>query len=149
MTRCRHITRLAPTTRAACTCLIRLRGGNPMRIAILPFIALAALLYGCGAAKPDPAAAQAPMPKPAPGEVVLAADSPKLREIKVESVTTAETPSDEVGSPGKVDVNPNRLAHVLLPLQVRIEKVYVKLGDAVRQGQTLLSLESPDADLAM
>jgi cobalt-zinc-cadmium efflux system membrane fusion protein len=120
-----------------------------MRIATLPIIAIAAILYGCSAAKPDPPASQTLVAKPAPGEVILAADSPKLREIKVESVATAETPSDEVGSPGKVDVNPNRVAHVLLPLQGRIEKVYVKLGDAVRQGQTLLSLESPDADLAM
>ena len=48
-----------------------------------------------------------------------------------------------------MEVNPNRVAHVLLPLQGRIAKVYVKIGDAVRQGQTLLELESPDADVAM
>ena len=64
----------------------------------------------------------------------------------MESVAIAETPSDEVGSPGKVEANPNRVAHVLLPLQGRIASVFVKIGDAVRQGQTLLELESPDAD---
>jgi cobalt-zinc-cadmium efflux system membrane fusion protein len=109
---------------------------------------LAVLSCGCGDDRPNPVVAPTPAPKTNSGEVFLPADSPKLREIKVEPVTFEETPSDEVGSPGKVEVNPNRVAHVLLPLQGRISRVFVKIGDAVRQGQTLLELESPDADLA-
>jgi membrane fusion protein, heavy metal efflux system len=119
-----------------------------MKITTLLLGIFSALLCGCGAGRPEAAIASTPPSKPTAGEVILPADSPKLREIKVESVAFEETPSDEVGSPGKVEVNPNRVAHVLLPLQGRIARVFVKIGDAVRQGQTLVELESPDADLA-
>jgi cobalt-zinc-cadmium efflux system membrane fusion protein len=119
-----------------------------MRFTLLPLIVLSAALCGCSGGQPDPVVSNTSAPKSNPAEVVLTSDSPKLREIKVENVTTADMPSDEVGSPGKVEVNPNRVAHVLLPLQGRIARVFVKIGDAVRQGQTLLELESPDADLA-
>jgi cobalt-zinc-cadmium efflux system membrane fusion protein len=120
-----------------------------MRLCLLSIVLAAITFVGCGDKRGDPVAAKTPIAKTNPDEVVLPSNSPKLREIKVETVATADAPSDEVGSPGKVEVNPNRVAHVLLPLQGRIAKVYVKIGDAVRQGQTLLELESPDADLAM
>jgi cobalt-zinc-cadmium efflux system membrane fusion protein len=80
--------------------------------------------------------------------VVLPPDSPKLSEIRVEAVRASEIPLDEVDAPGKIEVNPNRLAHVLLPLTGRIATVQVKLGDAVNEGQTLLTIESSDADAA-
>ena len=120
-----------------------------MKVSSLSFVLIAAALVGCGDKREEPIAAKTPIAKTNPDEVVLAPDSPKLRGIKVEPVATAEAASDEVGSPGKVEVNPNRVAHVLLPLQGRIAKVFVKFGDAVRQGQTLMELESPDADVAM
>lgn len=120
-----------------------------MKPDLIVLAALAAVLTGCGSTDESASAKSAPAVQLQPGEVVLPADSPKLRQIKVERVTEADVPSDELGSPGKVEANPNRLAHVLLPLPGRVTKVFVKLGDAVRQGQPLLALESPDADMAM
>jgi len=94
----------------------------------------------------DPPSASATDP---PGLVVIPPDSPKLTQIRVATVRMAELPKDEVVAPGKLEANPNRVSRVLLPLAGRITRVAVKLGDAVRAGQLLLSLESPDADAAL
>ena len=75
-------------------------------------------------------------------------DSPKLRDIRVEAVKSAEVPLDEVVSPGRIEVNPNRVSKVMLPLAGRVSAVMVRLGDSVERGQTVLTLESPDADAA-
>lgn len=56
---------------------------------------------------------------------------------------------DTVSSPGKVEANANRLAHVTLPLTGRVTDIYAKIGDFVRQGQPILTVESPDADVAV
>lgn len=119
---------------------------RPAPIALLTF---AVLLAGCAkdekqvvAANPAPAATK-------PGQVVLPADSPKLKQIKVAPVQTAEVPIDVVEAPGKIEVNPNRVSHVASPVPGRITSVAVKLGDSVREGQTVITVESPDADAAI
>jgi len=76
-------------------------------------------------------------------------DSPKLRQIRIEPARLAEVPTDEVISPGKIEVNPNRVSRVLLPVSGRIESVRVRLGDTVQAGQCLLEMQSADADAAM
>ena len=80
--------------------------------------------------------------------MVIPADSPKLKEIHVDAVDEAPVPFDEVVSPGKIEANPNRVSHVTLPVTGRISTVLVKLGDAVKRGEPLLTIESPDADAA-
>lgn len=124
-----------------------------MTKAILTVAALAALLAGCGkheektaAAGTAPAAAgEQRLPD---GTVVIPSDSPKLKEIKVDAVRDAEVPFDEVVSPGKIEANPNLVSHVTLPVAGRISTVLVKIGDAVKRGQPVLTIESPDADAA-
>ena len=54
--------------------------------------------------------------------------------------------TDEVSAPGSLETNPNRVAHATLPVAGKIASVAVKLGDSVREGQTLLTVESPDID---
>ena len=109
---------------------------------------MAILLTGCAKeeAKPAAAAAAAGEERQADGTVVIPADSPKLKEIHVAEVGTASVPSAEVTSPGKIETNPNLMSRVALPLAGRVSSVLVKLGDSVQRGQTLLTLESPDAD---
>lgn len=109
-------------------------------------------LSGCGKREANPQAVSA---APAAGEkrlpdgtVMFPSDSPQLREIRVADVGTAEVPLDEVVSPGKIETNPNRVSRVMLPLAGRITAVMAKLGDAVKRGEPLLMLESPDADAA-
>ncbi len=83
-----------------------------------------------------------------PGVVSLAPNSPMLEHIRVATVQSGEVPTEEVVSPGKIEVNPNRISHVVLPLAGRVTSVLVKLGDAVVEGQPLLTVQSPDADAA-
>jgi membrane fusion protein, heavy metal efflux system len=112
-------------------------------------LALGALLAGCGK-REEKAAAAAPASageqRLADGTVVIPGDSPKLKEIRVDSVHEAEVPFDEVVSPGKIEANPNLVSHVALPVTGRISSVLVKIGDAVKRGQPVLTIESPDAD---
>jgi membrane fusion protein, heavy metal efflux system len=110
-----------------------------------------AVLAGCGsqsstihAASPHAALED----RLADGTVEMPPDSPKLRDIRVELVKSAEVPLDEVVSPGRIEVNPNRVSKVMLPLAGRVSSVRVRLGDSVERGQTVLTLESPDADAA-
>jgi cobalt-zinc-cadmium efflux system membrane fusion protein len=84
----------------------------------------------------------------ADGSVTLPADSPKLKEIHVAQVRTASVPFDEVVSPGKIETNPNLVSRVALPLAGRVSAVLVRLGDSVKRGQPVLTLESADADAA-
>ena len=111
-------------------------------------VALAAALGACSRA-PQAEAPKAPETTVRDGEVRLAADSPKLKQIKVETVRDGEVPVDEVDAPGRIEVNPNRVARVVTPVAGRITEVFVKLGDAVEQSQAVGTIESPDADLAM
>lgn len=114
-------------------------------------LALAAFLLACSCgSKPEAPVAKAAAPPPEKtGEVVLPPGSAQLREIKLATVETADVPYDVVTAPAKIEVNPNRVSHVVLPLQGRITSVLVKLGDTVKKGDPVLLLESSDADAAV
>ena len=81
-------------------------------------------------------------------QVILPPDSPKLKRIRVEPVRLAEVPLDKVVAPGKIEINPNRLSRVLMPVPGRVRQVLVRLGDAVKEGTPLLSVESPEVGSA-
>jgi len=113
---------------------------------------LAILFSACGKQeeKPLAAAAAAPGEERLPdGTVVIASDSPKLKEIHVVEVKTASVPFDEVTAPGKIETNPNRVSKVVLPVTGRIVEVFVKVGDRVKKDQPLLTIQSPDGDAAI
>ena len=99
--------------------------------------------------KASQTAAKPPSPTYQPGQAIIAANSPQLAQIRVEPVQMKMVPVDTVSSPGKVEANTNRLAHVTLQLTGRVTAVYAKIGDFVRQGQPLLTVESADADSAV
>lgn len=112
-------------------------------------------LVGCGQQKTSesaPPSAAPPLTAAATAnlnQVVIAPDSPKLAQIKTEAVETVPVPLSTVFAPGKVEANANRLSHVVLPIPGRINSVLVKIGDFVKQGQPVLSIESSDADAAV
>jgi membrane fusion protein, heavy metal efflux system len=105
--------------------------------------------YGCG--KEQQAAASLPRsaPEADSGLVVIPPDSPMLGQIRVEPVRAADLPTEEVVVPGKIEVNPQRVSHVVMPVAGRVVKVLVQLGDAVSEGQPLLVIQSPDTDAAL
>ena len=114
-------------------------------IAVLCLAALA----GCGPKGGEKAAAGAAADPAPEGVVAIPADSPKLRQIRVAPVGTAQVPVDETVAPGKIETNPNRVSRVALPVAGRVAAVMVRIGDAVRQGDPLVSIDSPDADAAV
>jgi len=81
--------------------------------------------------------------------VVLPPDSPQVQQLRVQPVDMVDVPTDEVTAPAKVVLNPNRIARVALPVPGRVTRLLVVLGDAVTQGQPLLSIDSPDAHAAI
>lgn len=117
---------------------------NPL--AWLPLAGI--LLSSCGSAPPPPTQAPAPPDSSKSGVIEIAADSPKLKQIQVAEVRLEELPTDEFTAPGKIEINPNRVSKVLLPVAGRIAEVLVRFGDAVRKDQTLLLMESPEAESA-
>jgi cobalt-zinc-cadmium efflux system membrane fusion protein len=72
-----------------------------------------------------------------------------LRQIVRQPAGAEELPTDEVIAPGKIEANPNKVSKLALPVAGRISAVLVKVGDAVRKDQPLLTIVSPDADAAM
>ena len=70
--------------------------------------------------------------------------SPQLERIRVASVTDATLPIDEFDVPGKIEPVPTRLARLALPVPGRVRTVSVTLGDRVKGGQVLLTVETPD-----
>lgn len=107
------------------------------------------LLASCGAktdtAKPDAKVADRAYPV---GEVHLPLDSPQLKRIKVAIVQADRVALDEVVAPGKIESNPNRISRVVMPVVGRVTRVMVAVGDAVAEGQILLSIDSPEASTA-
>src|SRR5262249_36016692 len=82
------------------------------------------------------------------GLVIIPPDSPKLTQIRVEPLSVKAVPSGEVTAPGKIEADPNRVSRVPLPVAGRIAQVLVKLGDSVKANQSILVIESSDADAA-
>jgi membrane fusion protein, heavy metal efflux system len=117
---------------------------NPL--AWLPLAGI--LLCSCGSAPPPPTQSPAPADASKSGVIEIAADSPKLKQIQVAEVRLEELPTDEFTAPGKIEINPNRVSKVLLPVAGRIAEVLVRFGDAVRKDQTLVLMESPEAESA-
>jgi len=113
--------------------------------AFLAFLAVAAASCS-GRAQTPPATGAEAAP---PGTVEFAAGSPMLTELHRATVTVADLPTEEVVATGKIEVNPNRVSKVLLPVGGRIVSVAVKVGDAVAAGAPLLTVEGPDADAAV
>ncbi|MFN7937131.1 MAG: efflux RND transporter periplasmic adaptor subunit [Bryobacteraceae bacterium] len=114
-----------------------------------PIAVIAILCAACRNAPPPPAASK---PAQAPAShttaIEIPPDSPKLKQIHLAEVKLANMPTDEFTAPGKVELNPNHVAKVLLPVGGRVSEVMVRFGDAVRRNDVLLSLESPEADAA-
>jgi cobalt-zinc-cadmium efflux system membrane fusion protein len=69
--------------------------------------------------------------------------SQQLERIRVAPVTGAVLPIDELDVPGRVEAVPTQLARLALPVPGRIREVRVSIGDRIRKGQLLLTLDTP------
>jgi membrane fusion protein, heavy metal efflux system len=101
-----------------------------------------------GAPSKPPSAQGSPVAKD--GNVVtIPADSPQMKQIRVQPVQLADMPTEELVAPARVTTNPNLVSRVLPPVQGRILRVLVKFGDSVEKGQALMLMDSPDAEAAV
>lgn len=116
----------------------------------VPVALLAILAAGCRNAAPPPEKSKPSPSAPATrgSRIEIPPDSPKLKQIQLAEVKLATMPTDEFTAPGKVELNPNHVAKVLLPVAGRVSEVMVRFGDAVRRNDVLLSVESPEANAA-
>lgn len=115
----------------------------------LGLAALCLFAAACGR-DPEPEAASAKPALTRDGAIVrIAEGSPQLARIRVAAVETARVALDEVVAPGRVQAIPTRVSRVVMPVPGRITRVFVGLGDAVTQGQTLLTIESAEAAAAI
>ena len=118
-------------------------------IVLLSVVFGAWVLAGCGQSDAPAAASTPAVPLRNLNVVKIPADSPQIKQIRVEPVRLADLPSDELVAPGRVAMNPNRVSRVLPPVGGRVLTVLVKFGDHVEQGQPLLTMDSPDGDAAV
>lgn len=108
------------------------------------------LLAGCGKqASKEATPEREPSPQAIPGQASIDPASPQLEQIRIETAAASLVPVGNVSAPGKVEANANRLSHVVLPVAGRVSTVLVKIGDFVRQGQPVLTVESADVDAAV
>lgn len=76
-------------------------------------------------------------------EIVLTAGSPQLNSLKVEPVNEIPVPVTEPLN-GKIVFDENRTARVFSPVAGRALSIKAQVGDAVKAGQPLLVMDSPD-----
>lgn len=85
----------------------------------------------------------APPQRQEANEIVLTSGSPQLTSVKVEAVTEIPVPVTEPLN-GKIVFDENRTARIVSPVAGRAISIKAQVGDAVKAGQTLLVLDSPD-----
>jgi cobalt-zinc-cadmium efflux system membrane fusion protein len=125
-----------------------------MVVKSLASVGLLAVWAGCAADKKVTASstpAAAPIEQAivsTPERVTLPPNAPQLSKLRIEPAQSEDVETDEVSAPGSLETNANRVSHVTLPVAGRIASVAAKLGDSVHEGQTLVTVESPDLDAA-
>ncbi len=106
-------------------------------------------MAGCSKSPSSSIDATRPATSPRPGHTTIPADSPQLSRIQTVIVANDSVPEIEIVAPGKVEANPTQVSKIVMPVAGRVGKVLVNLGDTVRKGQPILTVDSPDAASAM
>jgi len=117
---------------------------SPMKFSIRRMIAGGCLLAGLLAMQACQQKENAPAPAPQAGppeSVTLNAE----QALHISVATAGERAfAPRVLAPGHVAFDQNHLAQVASPWAGRVQQVFVQAGDAVRRGQPLFSVASPD-----
>jgi membrane fusion protein, heavy metal efflux system len=81
--------------------------------------------------------------------ITIPRGSPQMDHLTIEPAGTAVIPGNEVVAPGRIDFDPGRVSRILLPVPGRLQRVLVRWGDRVTDGQPLFTIDSPDAEQAL
>ena len=106
----------------------------------LPLIALAAMAASCHKSQ---AASEPAGPQPPAGEVWLTAQQVKDAKIEVQPVAEQNV-DDTILASGRVTLEDLRSGHVFTPVTGRVVKISAQLGQRVKKGDPLATIESPD-----
>ena len=79
----------------------------------------------------------------APGDPTLELSGSQLQLLSIDRVTEQSFPVER-RTVGSIDFNQDMNTDVYPPYQGRIAQLFVRLGDNVRRGQALFTIESPD-----
>jgi cobalt-zinc-cadmium efflux system membrane fusion protein len=81
---------------------------------------------------------------PAPGgDPSVQLTDAQLKSIKISAASAHAFPQERTAL-GSIDFNENLAVQVFSPYQGKIIKAYAEVGDPVKKGQTLFTIESPD-----
>jgi cobalt-zinc-cadmium efflux system membrane fusion protein len=100
---------------------------------------------GLGSAKAGATAAESESAKKGPAlppDTVELSDT-QMSRVKVAAAAEREFPIEKAAV-GSIDFNEELLTQVFTPYQGRIVGLFAKIGDEVKKGQTLFTIDSPD-----
>jgi cobalt-zinc-cadmium efflux system membrane fusion protein len=112
---------------------------------LLVSAALAAASAGCHKSQ---AAAEPAGPQPPPGEVWLSQQQVLDAKIEVKPVTEEDV-DDTILTSGRVALDDLRSGHVFSPVTGRVVRIAAQLGQWVKKGDALATIESPDIGSAV
>jgi cobalt-zinc-cadmium efflux system membrane fusion protein len=119
-------------------------------VIVIAASAVLALVYGeeSGSALDATSAAQAATSTDAPSAATADPDSVNLSEaqlsaVKVEPIAARDFPNEK-DAIGSIDFNEDLEVQVFTPYQGRIISLFADIGDDVKKGQTLFTIDSPD-----
>jgi len=106
---------------------------------------LAALHLSCR--RPSPTS-EAPPPQPPPGQVWLTPSQVKDGKIEVATVGEEDV-NNTILTSGTIALDDLRTGHVFTPVSGRVAEIVAQLGQRVRKGDALATIESPDMGSAI
>lgn len=71
--------------------------------------------------------------------------APELKQMTIEAVLAVPVAIDEVTATARIQADPHRVGHAVVPVPGKIAELMVKLGDSVAKGQPLVAIESSSA----
>jgi len=130
--------------------ICRNRNGDQMKEVLIGSLWVLLLAGSCGCEGRTSRAGIAPQAEQIVRQgtsISIPAQSPLRQSLKLYVAQTRELRPHFV-APASVEADPARFVHIFPPLSGRVSKLHVRLGESVRQGQLLLTLDSPDFSCA-
>ena len=118
--------------------------GRSSGVACAALAALATLLGGCGGPPAPAAGAQPVEPVVHQGALRSVPAASPLRKALAVAEVSEQPVQRPITVPGVVEADPARLIRVVPPVSGRIDKLYKRLGDTVKVGDALFTLDSAD-----
>ena len=81
--------------------------------------------------------------QPMPGQPIKVTDQALREKLTVEPVKV-ETVQASLPEPGVIEADPTSVVHIYPPVTGHLVKIWVQLGDEVKEGQLLATLTAPD-----